>query len=116
MTAGNAVLILVTALLSHVSGFCMARWDQWKLQRKMRPIPLPGMSQEEHETQVFIDKLHDTTQDDLALDQYEPKTERQRRAKVLASIEPAQITSAAHLRYDAMRRIQDALIERQLSK
>jgi hypothetical protein len=99
------VTLVVTALLvGHVSAYAQLHWPEWKLRRKLRPIPLPGKSREEYETEEFLAVMHDEDGDQRALVQHKPKRVRGQ--------QPLALTSTPSRTTESMKRIQDLLHER----
>lgn len=107
-----AIVAIIGVLVGQSSVFAAMAAEKWKIKRKLRPIPLPGMSREEHDTEVFIEKLHDNTCDDIRLTDYEPIKERRSRQAVIRAGGPLALGSVAHIHTDSMRSIKEFLKNR----
>jgi len=102
----TVILVVAALLVGHTSGYMQSRWSEWRLKRKLRPIPLPGKSREEHDTDEFLKVMHDVEHDDQTLVDYTINKKLHQH--------PIALSSRPYSTTDSMSRIREMLRERKL--
>lgn len=100
-----AVLVTIAVSLATGSGgYALARLER-RLRLRPKAVALPGKSREEHDTEVFIEALHNTASDDIRLQAYVGPPDTRLKGRTVRRSQPLAIADRASNTLHNMARI-----------